>query len=276
MLPPVRVEHDELLSIGRFSQLTGLTAKALRHYDDIGLLKPATVDGDTGYRFYALDQAREAETIVRLRSFELPLDEIAAILADPSLLHERLVVQRARLEGRVVETHRMIVELDRLIRDEEVLVPDERVQYTIEELPELTLAAIRAKTPFEELMRAIPENIGRTAEWAFANDRLPAAPVAVCPPPEDGVVDLKVGWPVSGTVEPPAPIELYRCPAGRAVVNVYHGDFPGLHAAWRQLYETLRADGIEPQGEMREHYETSPEEVSDPSEHVTRLVWPLD
>src|SRR5581483_3705965 len=229
------------------------------HYDDIGLLKPATVDGDTGYRFYALDQAREAETIVRLRSFELPLDEIGAIL-----------------EGRVVETHRIIVELDRLIRDEEVLVPDERVQYTIEELPELTLAAIRAKTPFEELMRAIPENIGRTAEWAFANDRLPAAPVAVCPPPEDGVVDLKVGWPVSGTVEPPAPIELYRCPAGRAVVNVYHGDFPGLHAAWRQLYETLRADGIEPQGEMREHYETSPEEVSDPSEHVTRLVWPLD
>lgn len=272
----MRVEHDELLTIGRFSHLTGLTAKALRHYDEVGLLKPAHVDEWTGYRWYSLAQAREAEAIRRLRRFEVPLDEIAAVLAEPALLRERLAVQRARLEGRAVETNRVLVELDRLIHGEETLVSDETVEYTIEDLPELTLAAIRTKAQFEELPRLIPEQIGLTAEWAFANDRLPAAPVAVCPTPADGVVDLKVGWPVSGTVEPPAPIELYTCAAGRAAVTVYRGDFPGLHDAWRRLYEALHADGIEPRGEGREQYETSPEEVADPSEHVTRLVWPLD
>jgi len=276
MLPPVRVEHDELLTIGRFSQLTGLTAKALRYYDDVGLLKPAHVNEDNGYRLYALAQARDAEAIRRLRGFDLPLDEIAAVLADPSLLRERLTVHRARLEGRAVETNRMLVELDRLIHGEETLVPDESVEYTIEELPDVTLAAIRTKAQFEDLPRLIPDHIGRTAEWVFAHDRLPAAPVAVCPPPEDGIVDLKVGWPVSGTIEPAEPIELYTCPAGRAAVALYRGDFPGLHNAWRRFYEALHADGIEPRGECREHYETSPEEVNDPSEHITRLVWPLD
>ena len=49
----------------------------------------------------------------------------------------------------------------------------------------------------------------------------------------------------------------------------------GLSDEWRLLWESLQADGIRPRGEPREHYETSPEEVNDPSEHVTRLVWPL-
>ena len=100
MLPSVRVAKDELLSIGRFAQLVGLTAKALRHYDELGLLRPARVDDFTGYRWYSLEQARDAVAIRRLRAFELPLDEIAEVLGgDDAVLRERLTVQRARLEG---------------------------------------------------------------------------------------------------------------------------------------------------------------------------------
>jgi hypothetical protein len=80
---------------------------------------------------------------------------------------------------------------------------------------------------------------------------------------------------VHGTVEPLAPIELVVCSAGRAVVHTYVGDFIGLCDEWRLLWESLERDGIRPRGEPREHYETSPDEVNDPSEHVTRLVWPL-
>ena len=124
MLSPMRVANDELLSIGRFAQLTGLTAKALRHYDELGLLRPAHVDDVTGYRWYSLEQSRDAVAIRRLRAFELPLDEIAEVLrGDDALLRERLAVQRARLEGRAVVTERMIDELDRLLRGEEELVP---------------------------------------------------------------------------------------------------------------------------------------------------------
>jgi DNA-binding transcriptional MerR regulator len=46
----MKVETDELLSIGRFARLSGLTVKALRHYDAEGPLSPAHVDEWTGYR----------------------------------------------------------------------------------------------------------------------------------------------------------------------------------------------------------------------------------
>lgn len=41
-----------MLTIGRFAQLSGLSVKALRHYDDMGLLAPAHVDPESGYRWY--------------------------------------------------------------------------------------------------------------------------------------------------------------------------------------------------------------------------------
>ena len=271
----MRVRNDELLSIGQFAQLSGLTAKALRHYDELGLLQPAHVDADTGYRWYSLDQARDAVAIRRLRSFELPLDEIAEVLrGDDVVLRERLAVQRARLEGRAAVTTRMIDELDRLLRGEEELVAERRLDYRVQDLPRLVLAAIHRRARVGEL--PIPELIDETARWAFAHDRLPGPPVAICPADDDGMVDLRVGWPVRGTIEPPEPIELLECPAGRAVIHTYVGEFMGLSDEWRLLWESLQTDGIRPHGEPREHYETSPEEVNDPSEHVTRLVWPLE
>ena len=69
-----------MLTIGRFADATGLTAKALRHYDEIGLLVPARVDPDNGYRYYDPAQVEDAVTIRRLRALELPLDEIKDLL----------------------------------------------------------------------------------------------------------------------------------------------------------------------------------------------------
>ena len=73
---------DNLLPIGRFSKATRLSVKALRHYDELGLLRPAFVDPSSGYRYYRPAQANQAEAIRILRSLEMPLEEIRAVLGD--------------------------------------------------------------------------------------------------------------------------------------------------------------------------------------------------
>ena len=73
---------DDLLPIGRFSKATRLSVKALRHYDELGLLRPAFVDPSSGYRYYRPAQANQAEAIRILRSVEMPLEEIGELLAD--------------------------------------------------------------------------------------------------------------------------------------------------------------------------------------------------
>lgn len=59
---------SELLSIGRFAAMTGLTQKALRLYDREGILKPAYMDFASGYRYYDPGQSEKARGIVALRS----------------------------------------------------------------------------------------------------------------------------------------------------------------------------------------------------------------
>ncbi|GAA0238292.1 MerR family transcriptional regulator [Cryptosporangium japonicum] len=70
-----------LYTIGEFARVAGLTPKALRLYDESGLLPPAAVDPETGYRFYDPAQLPTAELIVELRRIGMPLAEIRTVCA---------------------------------------------------------------------------------------------------------------------------------------------------------------------------------------------------
>jgi len=118
------LETSQLMPIGRFSRLTGLTVKALRHYDELGLLRPAQVEPATGYRFYGLDQVRRAEAIRTLRRLEVPLDDVAALLAtdDPAAVHRMLVDHQRRTAVRSARLNVVLQGLQRLIDGKESLM----------------------------------------------------------------------------------------------------------------------------------------------------------
>jgi DNA-binding transcriptional MerR regulator len=76
----MRSERVDQMSIGEFARRSRLSAKALRLYDALGLLPPARVDEDSGYRFYEPGQLKQARLIAALRQLRVPLAEIKAIL----------------------------------------------------------------------------------------------------------------------------------------------------------------------------------------------------
>ena len=69
------------MSIGEFARLSRLSAKALRLYDELGLLPPAQVDPDSGYRWYAAGQLDDARLVASLRQIGVPLAQIQLILS---------------------------------------------------------------------------------------------------------------------------------------------------------------------------------------------------
>ena len=110
-------DADELLTIGRFAGLTGLSTHALRHYDEVGLLTPAVVDEQSRYRRYRRDQAGQARLIAQLRWADLPIEEIRAVLADPHGPDAHAALERHRqrlsrhhglIEARLEATDRML------------------------------------------------------------------------------------------------------------------------------------------------------------------------
>ncbi len=73
------------MSIGDFARATGLTPKALRLYDEMGLLRPAEVDEHSGYRYYRPDQLDRARLVAQLRLVGMPLDRIRLVADSPRL-----------------------------------------------------------------------------------------------------------------------------------------------------------------------------------------------
>jgi len=143
---------DDLLPIGRFARATRLSVKALRHYDELGLLRPAFVDPSSGYRYYRPAQANQAEAIRILRSLEMPLEEIGELLAEGGgePVAKRLRLHRERLEARLAEHRRMLAFLQRLL-DKEDIMPYE---VTVKELPAQPVAATRTTTDLRGIATA--------------------------------------------------------------------------------------------------------------------------
>jgi DNA-binding transcriptional MerR regulator len=117
---------DDRLSIGRFARLTGLSIGALRHYDELDLLRPAEVDRFTGYRYYAQDQVEIGRAIARLRDLEVPLEEIRAVLGtdDPIEQRRRVADQAARVQARVDRQVHILHVLRQLSQGKEPLMTD--------------------------------------------------------------------------------------------------------------------------------------------------------
>ena len=112
---------ESLMSIGRFARLTGLTVKALRHYDELGLLRPAAVDAETGYRSYSSAQLGRAEAIRLLRRLEVPLDDIATLIEtdDPAAVRRVLLDHQRRTALRSAELNVVLQGLQPLIDGKE-------------------------------------------------------------------------------------------------------------------------------------------------------------
>jgi len=114
------------LSIGEFSKMTYLSVKALRHYHDVGLLEPASIDPSNGYRFYEPDQVATAQAIRRFRDLDMPLDEIAAVVGTDDLEARNRVIAAHldRLETSLDTTRRAVESLrDLLTTRPEIIGP---------------------------------------------------------------------------------------------------------------------------------------------------------
>lgn len=87
MTPPTAT----LMTIGVFAQATRLSHKALRLYDDLGLLPPEQVDAQTGYRWYSPAQLDTARLIALLRQLDMPLTDIRRVLDAPSAARPTMI-----------------------------------------------------------------------------------------------------------------------------------------------------------------------------------------
>jgi DNA-binding transcriptional MerR regulator len=159
-----------MFKIGDFSQLSFVTVKALRYYDEIGLLKPVEVDRFTGYRYYSASQLPRLNYIMALKDMGLSLNEITTLVNDDlttAQIGDIFILKRAELQQRVSEEQRRLERVEKLLQkiEKEGTMPE--YQVVIKKVEPQLIASIREVLPnYGELGRLyealIPYIFGRS------------------------------------------------------------------------------------------------------------------
>ncbi|MGI8646707.1 MAG: MerR family transcriptional regulator [Mycobacteriales bacterium] len=262
-----------LLSIGDFSRMTFLSVKALRHYHDVALLEPATVDPVTGYRFYQPNQIATAHVIRRFRDLDMPLDEVRAILQAPNrdARNQAIVAHLERMERQLEQTQETVASLRMLLEGAQAPL---EVRYRSEPLTPSFAIAERVRSAdvvawwmaaFSELHQALrSSNASRTGPDGalFSNDFFES---------EEGEVVAFV--PAIGTPAPGRRVITYDVPAADLAVASHRGLFSDFDQTYGALGAWVAERALGAGGPIRERYLPLGSEDA-LLHHQTEVCWP--
>ena len=86
-----------MMTVNEVSKLSGVSVRTLHYYDEIGLLKPAIVDEQSGYRFYDENSLERMQEILFYRELDFSLKSICSILSSPDYDKEKAIAEQKRL-----------------------------------------------------------------------------------------------------------------------------------------------------------------------------------
>lgn len=266
-----------LVPIGRFSKMTRLSVKALRHYDELGLLVPAVVDPSSAYRYYTYGQANRAEAIRVLRSLDMPLEDVREALEadDPLVAAKVLDRHRARLEAELGRHERMLAFLGRLIERKEGIMPYE---VTVKEVAAQHVAVLRK--------HASMKTIGQDASSGFATvgQAVGMAGIPMAGPPflvmfepidEESDGDIEIAFPVAAPFAGAGEVTGQELPAMTVASTVHRGPYDEIGPAYTTVVGWIQEHGHEIAGPPREIYLTDPSTTPDPADYVTEIQFPI-
>src|ERR1700688_1398315 len=97
-----------MFRIGEFAQIAQVSGRQLRFYDQLGLLRPAHIDTQTGYRYYSIRQLPRLNSILALKELGLSLEQIGPLVDNAisqTELRGMLLMKRAHVEQSLHEEH---------------------------------------------------------------------------------------------------------------------------------------------------------------------------
>jgi DNA-binding transcriptional MerR regulator len=266
------------LSIGDFSRATHLTVKTLRHYHQLGLLEPADIDEQTGYRRYTAEQVPAAQVIRRFRDLGMPLDEIRGVLAAPDLRtrNHRLAAHLSHLERELGRTQTAVASLRELLAAPE---PGEAsAGVTLRSVPATEAAAITEVVGAEDSVAWLQGALGEIHATLAAHGVAATGPSGGVYADEvftehRGKVTIFV--PCSTPVHPTGRITPTTIPAAELAVIEHRGPPSEVDRAYGTLGSYVARHAIGVKGPIREYYVVGQRDTPDAGRWRTEIGWPI-
>lgn len=267
-----------MYTIGDFSRINRISTKTLRHYDRIGLFKPAKVDEWTGYRYYEQRQQLEIARILELRDLGFTLDEIKRSIRDDSAMAGSLESQIGKLEkervylGRRIEKAREYLELLKT-QQTGIRVPE------LKPLPGVIVASMRTRIPCYDTFFDIVPKMGDYMRSVGAVCREPPYCFTIYHDGEyrDSDIDVEICEAVVAHCRESDRVKFKTIDEVPLAACLMHkGPYSTFHRTYNALFGWIPANGYRAVGNPRESYIDGIWNKDDPEDWLTEVQVPIE
>jgi DNA-binding transcriptional MerR regulator len=268
-----------MLKIGDFSRISQVSVEALRHYDTMGLLKPAVVDQMTGYRYYKFQQIGRIKRILALKDLGLSLEQIAPMLegeVTTEQLKGMLKLKQAEIARNIEAEQERLVRVQARLRqiEMEINMPDYEV--IIKQVqPQLAATMRRVLPSHPDVVGLFEELIGYIAQ----HNVTPALGITIWH--DESYLESGVDAEAAATLKEPVPesdlVKVYELPIANMASTVHNGSYNRLNLAYDALNEWIDSNCYRVVGPGRELYHFLQEPVRrDDESYVTEIQLPVE
>ncbi len=261
--------------------MSQVTIKALRYYDEMGLLKPISVDQFTGYRYYAVEQLARLNRILALKDLGLSLEQVAQVLNEgisPERLRGMLQLKQAELRQHIADEQARLTRVESRLKD--ITMEDTMPDYDVvlKQVEPQLVASVRETLPsYPSIGRLIGEiydylhSLGAESQATLAAARWYDDEYKTSDIDSEAVVYLKQPIPASERVK------VYELPAATVASVVHKGAYNTFSQAYEATFRWIEANGYRVVGPNSEIYLYCTEPVrQDDDSYVTELQFPVE
>lgn len=249
-----------MIKIGEFARLAQVSVVTLRHYDELGLLTPSTVDPSTGYRYYSIAQLPRLNRILALKDLGFSLEQIEVVLSGLTLdqLRGMLKLRHAEVEQQLAQEQRRLARIGARLRhiESEDTMSDYAV--VLKTVPPMLIVSRRVTIPTND---QVPEYIGPAFNAAYEHikhygARDVGACLAIWHQGADVLAneEAEAAVPIDREVPSTEDVRVYTLPQQQVAAAVHHGAFENFTQAHTAILSWIEANGYRIVGPYRELY----------------------
>jgi DNA-binding transcriptional MerR regulator len=152
-----------MFKIGDFSRLTRVSIRMLRHYDEIRLLKPQSIDNFTGYRLYSVDQIPRVNRIQVLKDMGFSLSQICGLMErdlDSKQLLSLLESRKQKISEVIESEKEKLLRVETLIKLIEKEDSNMKYEITVKNIPSYKVLSLRSIIPAYNTEGKLWEELG--------------------------------------------------------------------------------------------------------------------
>ena len=269
-----------MIRIGDFARLGQVSIVTLRHYDDIGLLKPVKVDNFTGYRYYSVAQLPRLNRILALKDLGFSLEQIEQVLNGGLTLDQlrgMLTLKHAELEQQITAEQARLTRIAARLRQIELEDSMSTYDVVLKTIPTMTLVSRQVTIPTnDEVPAYLNPAFGEVWDYVKTHSAKPTGShFAIWHQPAEVLANevAEAAVPIDRPLPSTDRVQVYDLPETLVASAVHHGAFEDFTQLHTEILQWVERNGYDIVGPYREIYiQHNPDDYS---ESATEVQYPV-